>query len=218
MQKLIEGIHQFQTDVVGSRREFFANLADGQRPQALFITCSDSRVNPNLLTQTEPGELFIIRNAGNIVPPHGVPSGEAATIEYAIAVLGITDIIVCGHTHCGAMAALLARGSVDRLPAVRSWLAFADATARIVEDNYATHDEAARLTIAIEENVLVQLEHVRTMPAVASARSKRGVRLHGWVYNIETGDVFSYAVESGQFERIGAEPAGRPSLPPPRMI
>ena len=108
MQKLIHGLHHFQTALFGSQRELFERLAEGQSPEVLFITCSDSRINPNLLTQTEPGELFILRNAGNIVPPYGaVQGGEAATIEFAVAGLGVKDIIVCGHSHCGAMKGLL---------------------------------------------------------------------------------------------------------------
>ena len=109
MQKLIQGLHRFQRDLFGSQRELFERLAQGQHPEVLFITCSDSRINPNLLTQTQPGELFILRNAGNIVPPYGaVQGGEAATIEFAVAGLGVKDIIVCGHSHCGAMKGLLA--------------------------------------------------------------------------------------------------------------
>lgn len=108
MQKLIEGLHQFQNSVFGTQRELFERLAHGQTPETLFITCSDSRINPNLLTQTEPGELFILRNAGNIVPPYSTSQGgEAATIEFAVAGLNVRDIIICGHSHCGAMKGLL---------------------------------------------------------------------------------------------------------------
>ena len=104
MQKLLEGLHHFQQNIFSSQRELFERLAKGQSPETLFITCSDSRINPNLLTQTQPGELFILRNAGNIIPPYGAANGgEGATIEYAVAVLGVKDIIVCGHAHCGAM-------------------------------------------------------------------------------------------------------------------
>ena len=116
MQKLVEGIHQFQKEVFSSKQPLFEGLADGQHPLALFITCSDSRINPNLLTQTEPGELFILRNAGNIVPPYGaVEGGEAATIEYAVSVLGVKDIIICGHSHCGAMGGLLDQPLLEKL-------------------------------------------------------------------------------------------------------
>src|SRR3989338_7292856 len=123
MEKLIRGIHTFQHDYFTSQQELFERLAKGQAPETLFITCSDSRINPNLLTQTQPGELFIIRNAGNIVPAHGSGvSGEGATIEYAVAALGVKDIIICGHSHCGAMAGLLAPESLADLPQMRNWL------------------------------------------------------------------------------------------------
>src|SRR5689334_8773087 len=108
MQRLVAGIHDFQKKIFSSQREFFEHLVDGQNPEVLFITCSDSRINPNLITQTAPGELFIARNAGNLVPPHqtGYACGESATIEYAVNVLKVKDIVVCGHTRCGAMTAL----------------------------------------------------------------------------------------------------------------
>ena len=123
MQKLVAGIHHFQKAVFGSEPEFYARLAEGQTPETLFITCSDSRINPNLITQTRPGELFILRNAGNIVPPYGAANGgEGATIEYAVAALGVKDIIICGHSHCGAMKGLLEPDGLSELPAVRSWL------------------------------------------------------------------------------------------------
>jgi carbonic anhydrase len=120
MQKLVDGIHQFQQNIFSTRQSLFQRLADGQQPLALFITCSDSRIDPGLLMQTDPGELFIMRNAGNIVPAYGtVHGGEAATIEYAVSVLNVKDIIVCGHSHCGAMAGLLNPEAVAELPAVR---------------------------------------------------------------------------------------------------
>jgi len=201
MQQLVDGIHEFQSDVFGAKRQLFEGLVNGQHPLALFITCSDSRINPNLLTQTDPGELFILRNAGNIIPPYGaLDSGEAATIEYAVSVLGVKDIVVCGHSHCGAMQGLLDREQIDRLPAVRSWLGYAETTRRIIDENYG-HITAptARLTATVEENVLVQLEHLRTHPSVAAALGRRSISLHGWVYKFETGQVFTYAPESGQF-------------------
>lgn len=200
MQKLIRGLHSFQSNIFRSNREFFENLAHGQTPETLFITCSDSRVNPNLITQTQPGELFIIRNAGNIVPPHGpLFGGEAAGIEYAVGALKVRDIIVCGHSHCGAMKALLNRQDVKDLPAVAAWLNHAEATFRIMSQNYTHLKDAALLTATVEENVLVQIENLRTQPAVAAALSRGTLRLHGWVYKIETGEVFAFDPEHGQF-------------------
>lgn len=220
MQKLVSGIHQFRNDVFSSQRRLFEGLVDGQHPLALFITCSDSRISPNLLTQTDPGDLFILRNAGNIVPPYGaVQGGEAATIEYAVRVLGVKDIIVCGHSHCGAMAGLLNPESVEKLPAVRSWLSHAEATYRIIDENYPHITEpAARLTATVEENVLVQLENLRTHPSVAAALARKALNIQGWVYKFETGQVFGYHPQSGQFDPIEdasfAVPSATRNLPP----
>lgn len=200
MQKLIEGIHQFQSHHFATQRELFERLADGQHPEALFITCSDSRINPNLITQTEPGDLFILRNAGNIIPPHGAANGgEGATIEFAVTGLGVQDIVVCGHSHCGALKGLLKPESLQDMPAVAGWLSHAEATRRIMREKYADRTGAAQLTTAIEENVLVQLENLRTHPAVASKLSCGKMKLHAWVYKIETGQVFAYDSEAGQF-------------------
>lgn len=212
MQKLVQGIHHFQQNVFTSQKKFFERLTTGQQPLALFITCSDSRINPNLLTQTSPGELFILRNAGNLVPPYGaVEGGEAATIEYAISVLQVKDIIICGHSHCGAMNGLLHPEQVAELPAVRTWLGHAEATARIIKENYGhlcdAHD---RLTATVEENVLVQLENIRTHPSVAAALSRGSIKVHGWVYKFETGQVFAFDPDQGQFlpiEQKSATPA-----------
>lgn len=201
MQKLVQGIHQFQHHTFANQQRLFERLSKGQQPIALFITCSDSRINPNLLTQTDPGELFIMRNAGNIVPPYGaVRGGEAATIEYAISVLKVKDVIVCGHSLCGAMGAILDPSSTDGLPAVKDWLCHAEATARIIKENYShIVNDQARLTAAVEENVLVQLENLRTHPSVAAAVMRGDVKIHGWVYKFETGQVFAYQPDQGQF-------------------
>jgi len=200
MQRLIDGIHRFQRDVFRSRQAFFEGLAHGQNPEVLFITCSDSRINPNLITQTDPGELFIMRNAGNIIPPYGAShGGEAATIEYAVDVIGVRDIIVCGHSHCGAMSAVLAPETCRNLPSVTAWLAHAEATRRIIYDSYQHLDGDALLSATVQENVLVQLENLETHPCVASRLRKHRLTLHAWVYKIDTGQVFTYVPEQGQF-------------------
>jgi carbonic anhydrase len=220
MQKLVEGIHQFRHDIFSSKQRLFETLVEGQHPLALFITCSDSRIDPSLLTQTEPGELFILRNAGNIIPPYGaVKGGEAATIEYAVSVLGVKDIVLCGHSHCGAMVGLLDQPQLEKLPAVRSWLCPAESTQRIIEENYShITDPTARLTATVEENVLVQLENLRTHPTVAAALGRDELNLHGWVYKFETGQVFGYHPQHGQFVPIeGASftaPSSTRALPP----
>lgn len=211
MQKLIEGIHQFQSSVFGQQRELFQRLAHGQSPETLFITCSDSRINPNLITQTEPGDLFILRNAGNIIPPYGAAhGGEGATVEFAISGLGVKEIVVCGHSHCGAIKGLLHPESLADMPAVRDWLGHAEATRRIVAEKYADRAGAARLTTAIEENVLVQLENLRTHPSVAARLASGKLRLYGWVYKIETGEIFSYDPVKGQFTLV-TEASGVPA-------
>ncbi len=203
MQKLVQGIHEFQKNVFSSHKELFERLAHGQDPEALFITCSDSRINPNLLTQTEPGDIFILRNAGNIVPPYGAPnSGEAATIEFAVSVLGVTDIIICGHSHCGAVECLLDPTPLKDLPAMAEWLSHAKETTRIIRENYPHLTGEALRTATVEENVLVQLENLRTLPPVAARLAKGDLRLHAWVYKLETGEVFAYDSQSGQFASL----------------
>jgi carbonic anhydrase len=211
MEKLVRGIHTFQAEIFRARHELFERLTSGQNPQALFITCSDSRVTPDLITQSEPGDLFVLRNAGNLVPPHGAApdSGEAATIEYAVKSLKIHDIIVCGHTLCGAMQALLHPEGLGEMPRMRQWLGHAEATRDIIDSNYAIVPEANRWKATVEENVLVQLENLRTHPCVAAGLARATLKLHGWVYKLETGDVFAYDPHQGQFlPLIDATPVG----------
>jgi carbonic anhydrase len=212
MEQLVQGIHQFQTSYFGSQQELFERLAAGQAPMALFITCSDSRISPGLLMQTKPGDLFILRNAGNMIPPYGASrGGEEATIEYAVRALDVKHIIVCGHSHCGAIKALLNPEMVVEMPAVANWLSHAEATRRIVKENYSHLDEVSKQKAAIEEHVLVQLENIRTHPSVAAKLSKGDLTLHGWVYKIEAGEVYSYNPTQGQFESLTpkAEKAGK---------
>lgn len=189
MQKIIDGFLKFQRDVFPERTELFRQLAGGQSPKALFITCSDSRVVPELLTQQEPGDLFVIRNAGNIVPSYGPePGGVSATVEYAVSVLKVTDIVICGHSNCGAMAAISSCQCLDHLPAVAHWLRYADAAkAVIAAQEFATPQE--RADALVRENVVAQLANVRTHPSVALALAQQRLNLHGWVYDIETGAI-----------------------------
>lgn len=218
MQKIIKGVHAFRSGVFASQRDLFERLAGGQTPDALFITCSDSRINPNLITQTEPGDLFILRNAGNIVPPHGAGNnGEGATIEFAVAGLKVRDIIVCGHTACGAVKALLNPPSLEKLPLMRDWLCYAHATKTIMDTVYKSEtDEAKRINIAIQENVLAQLENLRTHPVVAAGLIAGTLNLHGWVYKFETGDIFSYDPAEGQFVPL-REPTPALGTPRPKL-
>ncbi len=216
MKNLIQGIHHFQNNTFTTKRELFERLAKGQTPDALFITCSDSRINPNLITHTEPGELFIIRNAGNIVPPYGAPvGGEAATIEYAITALKIKDIIICGHTQCGAVSGLLNPDALKVMPSVVEWLAHSESTRRIVMNNYPDATPEEQINLAIQENVLVQIENLRTLPVVADALACGELGIHGWVYKIETGEVFAFDPGKGQFHPILKESV--PTATPKRV-
>ena len=212
MHRLLQGIHRFQRDVFSEHEDQFVRLVQGQRPEVLFITCSDSRLNPDLLMQARPGDLFVLRNAGNIIPPHGTgPGGEAATIEFALASLGVRHIVVCGHSHCGAMQALLDPALQDGLPAMARWLQLAEPTRLLVQERYTHLDAAARLNVAIQENVLLQLETVRTHPAAARGLAAGGLNLHAWVYKFETGEVFSFDPRYEQF--LPLQVAGyRPSV------
>jgi carbonic anhydrase len=197
MRKLLKGVHQFQTNYFSTHKEMFEKLSLGQHPRILFITCSDSRIDPNLITQTEPGELFIIRNVGNIIPPYGATTGaEGAAIEYAIEALGIRHIIVCGHSHCGAIKGLLQLGNLtEQMPLVYDWLKYAEATRRIIKENYQDYEGEQLLNAAIEENVITQIENLRTYPAVHSKLYKGQLDIHAWVYKIESGGVFVYTTE-----------------------
>lgn len=199
MEKLLKGLHKFQSEIHPARKRFFEELAKGQSPDAIFITCSDSRVDPSLITQTQPGQLFTIRNAGNIVPPAGEGSGEEASIEYGIDVLKIKDIVVCGHSQCGAMKGLLNPETLSELPTVAKFLKHAEDTKRILDSNYRDQDFECVLNITVQENVLVQLEHVRGLPAVQEALKKGEVELHAWTYDIETGVIFAYDPEAEEF-------------------
>lgn len=199
MEKLLQGVRHFHDVIFPSKREFFEKLAREQRPRALFITCSDSRVHPNLITQTEPGDLFILRNPGNIVPPfHAGDDSEGATIEYAVEVLNVVDIVVCGHSNCGAVTALL-KPAQRELPAVSRWLHHAEGTRRIIETNFDALPFEERVALGVEKNVLVQLDNLRTHPAVAAKRAAGSLHLHGWVYDIASGDVSEYDESQGRF-------------------
>lgn len=205
MTRIIQGVLNFQNRVFASKQGQFEDLARGQRPLALFVTCSDSRVIPDLLAQTEPGELFVLRNAGNLVPPHGaVLGGEAATVEYAVTQLKVRDVIVCGHSRCGAMHGLLEPGALGQLPNVARWLEYAKPILPEVRAAGEMSDDD-RLLLAIERNVLLQMEHLKTHPAVKAALSARELRMHGWVYHFETGRVDYYDPVQGKFAPLSQQ-------------
>ncbi len=208
MERIIDGVLRFQREVHPNKEALFHQLALAQSPSAMFIGCADSRIVPEMLTDQGPGELFVVRNAGNIVPPSSTePGGVTASIEYAIAVLGIPDIVVCGHSGCGAMTALL-RGpeKLEGLPAVARWLHYADAAREHVATNHAGLSDEARLDSLIHENVLTQLDNLLTHTVVAEAISKKQLRLHGWVFDIATGRVDTYNAGTGSWLPLSEAP------------
>lgn len=200
MKDLLRGLHNFRSGHFARDRELFSRLAKAQHPQVLFISCSDSRVVPALMTQSNPGDLFELRNAGNLVPPYGASNGgEAATIEFAVAGLGVKDIIICGHTHCGAMKALLDPAQAESMPLVQSWLKHAETTRRIMAENYADLSPEHRVNVAVQEHVLIQVENIQTHPSVAAKLQRGEIAVHAWVYKLETGEVFAYSQDEGRF-------------------
>ncbi|GAQ55422.1 carbonic anhydrase [Streptomyces acidiscabies] len=193
MQPLIDNARTF-----GQRPEEFAKLAEGQSPQVLFITCSDSRVVPALITGARPGELFELRTAGNIVPPYGTgaPSGEAATIEYAVEVLGVRDIVVCGHSHCGAVGALVRGDDLNGVPAVRDWLAHA------ADEPDATEPSDPTVARAVQNHVLAQLLRLRSYPCVEKRVADGRLTVRGWYYEVHTGAVQEHDVATDRFQAL----------------
>jgi len=199
MEKLISGIARFQSSSFEQRKKLFADLASGQSPEVLFITCSDSRIDPNMLTHTEPGDLFIIRNAGNIVPPHmRTAGGVTASIEFAVAALGVEHIVVCGHSDCGAMKGALNPAALKDLPHVHDWLDHARGAVECVRAKYGTTGPQ-QLGNVTEENVKLQLQHLRTHPAVLAKLATGDLELHGWVYDIAQGTIDAYDEASDSF-------------------
>ncbi|MCY4586908.1 MAG: hypothetical protein OXB98_12795 [Bryobacterales bacterium] len=170
-----------------SRPPLFKSMAQGQSPDSLFITCSDSRLIPSVITQTGIGELFVIRNAGNIVPPYAPrPEGVTATIEYAVAVLEVPSIIVCGHTLCGAMKAALEPDGLDTVPSVRDWIQYVAPARLAVDELHPLLDPDARWLELVKQNVLQQLRNLKTHPWVAARTATGRLRLEGWVYELES--------------------------------
>jgi carbonic anhydrase len=207
MEHIIDGILRFQREVRPNSEALYRQLAISQSPQAMFIGCADSRVVPEIFTGQDPGSLFVVRNAGNIVPPSSTePGGVTASIEYAVSVLGIPDIIICGHSGCGAMTALLnGAQNLTNLPAVARWLHYADNALSAVDAEHADTPVEARLDALIHENVLTQLDNLLTHPAVADAIRNKQLRVHGWVYDIGSGRVDNYDARIQKFVPLTAE-------------
>ncbi|MEK6527739.1 MAG: carbonic anhydrase [Nitrospirota bacterium] len=196
MDRLYKGIHKFQESYFKKEEAFFQRLSKEQKPDVLFITCADSRVDPNLVTQSKPGELFIVRNVGNIIPPYDAikdKNSVAAAIEFAVLNLKVQDIIVCGHSNCGAMQMLYEDEQIlRRMPHVNEWLELSASVRDFVLKYYGNASEEIRQRVTEEENILFQLHNIQTYPFVKQALDKKTLYLHGWYYNIGTGSIYSY--------------------------
>ena len=215
IKRIIRGLSEFQNNYFASHQDLFASLSRSQSPEILFVTCCDSRIDPGLLTQTRPGELFIIRNLGNIIPAHGnTSSSEGAAIEYSVKSLKVQHIIVCGHSDCGSMKAMLKLQQLSsELPLVNDWLKYhAESTRLLLAENYPEYTGEELLRLAIEENVLAQVENLTTYPAVRSKLRAGKIFIHAWVYEIETGKIFAFNAQDGKFILIEAEGFPLPNL------
>jgi carbonic anhydrase len=206
MDRLLRGIHKFRASYFKKEEEFFRRLSRGQNPDVLFITCADSRVDPNLVTQSRPGDLFILRNVGNIVPPFNAikdKNSVAAALEFAVLELRVADIIVCGHSNCGAMQTLFKnREDLSDMPHLRDWIGIAEPVRKMAEKCGERASSDFRNRLAEKENVLEQLRNIETYPFVATALCEERLFLHGWYYDIGTGEISSYDPETDGFERI----------------
>jgi carbonic anhydrase len=199
--RFASGVMKFQEDVYPEKRGLFEKLSQGQAPEALFITCSDSRIETAMLTQTDPGELFVCRNAGNIVPPHtNQTGGITASIEFAVSVLKVPHIVICGHTECGAMKGALNPEGLESLPHVKEWLGFSRAAVQIVDELIESASSEERMDLLLDQNVMLQIAHLRTHPCVAAGIAKGDITLHGWVYDIKTGAVRAWNDATRKFE------------------
>jgi len=200
MEKLIKGFELFRKVTYPAKQRLFKKLASAQAPHTLVITCADSRVVPEYFTSSEPGQLFVVRNVGNIVPPYAqFVGGVSAAIEYAVVALGVKDIVVCGHSDCGAMKATLDPKSVESMNAVSAWLRHAEIARHVLDENYKASDERSRLHALTEENVIAQLDHLRTHPSVAARLAAGKIAIHGWIYDIETADIRLLDPETRRF-------------------
>jgi carbonic anhydrase len=206
LQRIRQGVARFRNEVYPGQRAMFEGLKHGQQPIGFFITCADSRIVPNLFTQTGPGELFAERNPGNLVPIHEpFVGGVSASVEYAMLVLKVPLVIVCGHTDCGVMKTLLHPETTERLPAVRQWIRHAaQARDRLLRESAPGASEEERLRLLTQFNVLLQMENLKTHPSVASRLAAGEVEIHGWVYDIASGSGLEYDPQSGEFKKLGA--------------
>jgi len=207
VDRILKGLSRFQKRVYPKHRDLFQKLALGQRPEALFITCADSRIDPCMLTQTKPGQLFICRIIGNVVPPYpDAIGGVSATIEYAVGVLGVADVIVCGHTDCGVLKGVMNPEVLKPLSSVSAWLNYAQPARDAVAAAPTSQDGLEVLLALTERNVIEQLGNLRTHPSVAARLEQDDLRLHGWVYDLGEGTVTAYDPERETFAPVEAPP------------
>lgn len=206
LQRICQGVARFRAEVYPAQRSIFERLKHRQEPIAFFITCADSRIVPNLFTQTGPGELFAERNPGNLVPIHEpFVGGVSASVEYAMLVLKVPLVIICGHTDCGVMKALLHPETARDLPDVRQWMRHAaQARDRLLRESPPGVGEEERLRLLTQLNVLLQMENLKTHPSVASRLAAGEVEIHGWVYDIASGSGWECDPQSGEFKEVGA--------------
>lgn len=212
MKKLIQGIVDFRKNLTEENRTLFTRLALGQKPDTLFIACSDSRVVPNLFASTNPGDVFVLRNIGNLIPPAFSPFHDAsapAAIEFSVFSLKVSDIIVCGHSECGAMQAL-ARG-IDTLscPHLESWLKYGEESLIKVRSG-VTVNSAVPLSEhnqISQMNVLQQMQHIASYPFVRERLEKKQLQIHGWWFDIAAADVYCYEQDLNQFVLIDEKEA-----------
>lgn len=207
MDHIVRGVLNFHKNVYPEHKDLFGALATSQNPDVLFVTCSDSRIDPNMLTGSHPGDLFICRNAGNVIPPHSNETGSmTASIEYAVAVLGVRHIIVCGHTDCGAITGALDIPALKGLPHVKEWLGHCRSAIEIVRERHDIPTDACLdskyLNEAIEENVQQQVQHLRTHPVVAAKLATGKIEVHGWVYDIKSGNIRCCGRDSLEFNNF----------------
>ncbi len=205
MDRLLEGFARFREDVYPRQSALYEKLVrDGQGPQALVISCSDSRVMPEVILQCDPGEIFVTRNAGNIVPPYGSEAAGAVTsaIEYAVKGLGVRHIVVCGHTDCGAMKALLKPDALKTMPAVAAWLGHCDCVRDGFVCDVGASDQTSARRLAMR-NVATQVKNLETHPSVAAGLADGTLRLHGWLFDIAAGDILAMDAATTEFASIG---------------
>ncbi|HSP79772.1 MAG TPA: carbonic anhydrase, partial [Myxococcaceae bacterium] len=207
-ERLAHGVERFRQQQWHRYGPLFNRLAEGQKPHTLFITCADSRINPNLITSTDPGELFVVRNVGNLVPCADSPvaASVGSAIEYAVGVLGVTDVVVCGHSGCGAMQVLLGNEVPPQMQGVRGWLDEARPLLSQLSEG-STPEEAARL------NARMQLDNALTWPLLREKVQSGEVRLHAWFYDMGRAELLEWDAESGEYLQLGKEPQPRPASP-----